>query len=249
MINIKYTICILAFMSIGTSCSNNKKSKNEDAFKLVNTQAQLTEISGTETGGGGDAVNLQKALASRNRECLIHAVELGLSDSMLRGRLALILKDMPMSNYANSLVSATLQKMQANDIVADVMESKFIFSKKCVDKDGILRAATSGFKKGSVVCLNPEKIVDDLGLSIPESVIYGLLAHEFAHHFGDLDSTKNKKGEIIYPFGSAVADLIDMENKRIEAGGDRANDVVHPEVCSSPSFENMMKEVKYEIEF
>ena len=98
---------------------------------------------------------------------------------------------------------------------------------------------------GATICINPQAIVDDLGVHVSDAILLGLLGHELSHHFGYADKVVNQKGQEIYPLGSALVDVFEEQDNRSDVN-DRVTDL---SFCQSPAYANAMQSVKYNVEF
>ncbi len=209
---------------------------------LLTLLFSLPLFAGNE-GGGGSSSNLAVAILSQQRDCAIKSLEVRFWYQAQKTDLMSI-NAIATDSLKDPKARAMFDKMKMNGLAQDILKTKYRLSKKCVDAKGVSRSATSRFSPGATICLNPESIVDGFGIHISDAMILGLLAHELAHHSGFTD-TEVRNGKDFYPLGTSVAGLI-MQEDLSSASGTEFLDLSQ---CTRPSFLEMLKGVKYEVEF
>jgi len=109
-----------------------------------------------------------------------------------------------------------LRDTQNRGLNKDIYLSEFKIEKKCIDKNGIEKTATTEMNvMNSAICINVERFVEEFGPYIQDSDIVGLLMHEYSHHFGYLDEN--------HVFAASVADFYQKDNENRNQDGEPLN--------------------------
>lgn len=118
-----------------------------------------------------------------------------------------------------------LPKGEARDAILDMVErgvinalwkTRFVLSKECVDTfEGKKRSATAVMNVGTAdqyeICVDLNKIANDLGPQITDGELVGLIVHELAHFYGYLDANR-KIATTVAKFMVQEASAIDDES-------------------------------------
>ncbi len=162
---------------------------------LFSLSVSAIESSGRTSGvgGGGDGKMIRSLILKAKRERMVdRLIQVFTSQDVIDYatiRNSLYGYALGTTKLENLKANAILQDMISKGFLADLKTVKFIASKKCVDSDGVERAASTTMNRpGADICFNPERIVDEFGPYIQDSDLVGLVMHEFAHHYGYEDT-------------------------------------------------------------
>lgn len=229
------------------------------SFKLITAlafgllfciQPTFSLVLGGSHGGGGSGATLQTSINKRQRLCAERAVASAVKDPFFRKSVLIYLSKLSPVHLQNPVAQKTLKAMQDQGLAKDIINTKFRLSENCLDEQGSHRSASTPFAKTATVCLSPAMIVKDLGTHIDDSVLYGLMAHEFSHHFGFKDTQIDRDGEEVYPLGSAVAEFAADESLDYVEEAYSGNNFVRLDACRSMVLETSGRDLSdFDIEF
>jgi len=201
-----FTQATLSVLALGglLACSGQSSSKSPV------TSRSMTELKGTDTGGGGSPRDIQKRLVERVRSYLYsEIVRITTSKDIpipeLKGAAMFMVMNRAYYPQLKEESLQILEKMFANGYWEDFRDTEIVIKDKCIDMYGKERAATSPMNQmRGTICLNPNAVIDDLGYTIPDSALIALILHEYAHHFGYEDKD--------YSFAVDIANAIETRN-------------------------------------
>lgn len=203
-------IFFLCIIPILFSCTN-EDSKTPMAKPIVQK--------GTDTGGGGDMLDIQKHLVDFKKTSLISELQ-----RVTQKESAFLKKSLiGFATYHKSYelpesIQSIMQDMLDRGLVDDINNTKIIEG-TCFDKNGIQRTATSAMnQKGADICFDSRRVVEALGAHIPDSSLLSLLIHEYAHHFGYEDAD--------YAIAQAVLIAIQKESEAMLERGENPNNLI-----------------------
>lgn len=162
---------------------------------LFSTNSYSSSSTGGSTGigGGGDAKAIRSLILEKKRAGLQKYVVETFSDEVgggitdMRQLLSLYISGLMIKTDPN--VRIILDDMIAKGFKDDLMKTKFVMSKKCVDRFNIERTAVTNMNiPRSDICINPVRVVEEFGPYMRKSDLLALVMHEFAHHYGHEDA-------------------------------------------------------------
>lgn len=181
---------------------------------------------GGKDGGGGDPSIMWRSIlkienAPRFEEAeLSFAAALFLDDqnNNFRARLASVLMTLPPSSIKNFRVRRAFEAMLKDGLVQDIADSQVRLRNLCfIEIEGVKleRAATSLMNaKGTDICVDPVRMAKGLDGFARSSVLFGLMFHEYAHHFGHLDLDHSMAIEIARALEATQGQRVGYDRER-----------------------------------
>lgn len=164
---------------------------------MLSQKGHAIQIQGGSDRGGGDASVMQANITAAHKKNLYLQLESIFSNAdhgviSIKNYLLYFFKkiDLVKSNEAHK----TLSDMRSRGVEA-LIQNKLLYkvSSVCLDKNKQSKAATADITANPPlnpeVCINPDKIISDLGTNITDSALIGIVAHELSHFYGyeDID--------------------------------------------------------------
>lgn len=197
------------------------------SFVLVETTVLAsTSMSFGQDRGGGDARVIRSKILDSKMPILIREVTGVFKDpnpnsnatTSVRGLLSWISRGR--LKLGDIDAQKKLDDMLDKGFGKDLSQTKFVLSKKCLDKEGIEKSASTEMNVPRAdICVNPERIAREFGPYIQDSDLMGLMMHEFAHHYGYSD--------IDHSFAASIASAYQADNEYRNQEGDPLNYLIN----------------------
>lgn len=179
-----------------------------EAVEIVSGQTVPLKLGGTPSlreggtdSGGGDPTFMWETLLKLPsdsvlpKDVLAHALALffgnDLDRNTFRSRLSGLLLVLNPETIENQDVRRLFVDLKKRGLIEDVSLSPLRFRNRCtIQENGtsVERAATASMNEpGTDVCIDVVKMAESMGGVARSSVLFGLLVHEYVHHFGLLD--------------------------------------------------------------
>ncbi|MEQ1724108.1 MAG: hypothetical protein ABL930_13110, partial [Pseudobdellovibrio sp.] len=163
---------------------------------LLSQKGLAKQTEGGSDRGGGDAAVIQANITAAHRQSLNAQLVKVFSNTdqgvlSLKNYILYFFKriDLVKSNEVHKI----LTDMKSRQVEA-LIQNKLVYkvSGLCVDKNNLSKSATAAITtnppSSPEVCVNPNKIISDLGTNITDSALVGIVVHELSHFYGYEDA-------------------------------------------------------------